>query len=95
MSTFFKLNWLVIVVTIAILLAGFYAEKKKHIISHQFGIAMKSFYGLITLLGIIIAMINYIAIVVFGSWQTMIFATILTLGIGSIVFYFLKHRTKK
>ncbi|AYV35181.1 MFS transporter [Erysipelothrix rhusiopathiae] len=95
MSTFFKLNWLVFVVTIAILFAGYYAEKKKHIISHQFGIEMKSFYGLIALLGIIIAIINYVAIVIFGSWQTMIFATLITVALGSVLFYFLKHRNKK
>lgn len=94
METFFKLNWLVFVVTIGILFAGYYAEKTKHLVSRQLGIKMKSFYGLIGLLGIAIAAFNYIAIVVFGSWQTMIFATVLLVIIGYGILYFLKHRNK-
>lgn len=94
MGTFFDLNWLIIVVTALILVGGYFAQSKKEFVSKTLKIEPKSFYIIIGGLGLILAIVNYLAVTVFGFWKAMF----ITAGIVAVVviglLYYFKNKKK-
>lgn len=91
MGRFFELNWVVLVVTALIMIGGYYLENKYKFLSEKIKVEPKTFYVIVGMLAVIIALVNYIAIVVFKSWNTMF----ITAGVGIILFFVIMHFLKK
>lgn len=92
MGMFFQINWLVIVVTLLILVGGYFGEKKYQIVSKRLKVEPKSFYVIILFIGIIITLVNFIAMRFFGSWKAMIIAVVAAVAIGYAALYFLRRK---
>ncbi|QIK69133.1 MFS transporter [Erysipelothrix sp. HDW6C] len=93
MGRFFSINWVVILVTCLIIGGGYYLQKSSNFISKTLKVEPKSFYIIMGMLGIILSLVNYIAVVVFGSWQTLIFTAIGAVVVVYGVLFYLKRRS--
>lgn len=92
---FFKLNWVIIIVTLTFLFAAYYAEKSKKLISGKIKVPPKTFYLILSVYGCVIAILNYIAVVYFGSWKQLLIATVVFLVIVAAIMYLIKSKNQK
>lgn len=92
---FFQINWIIIFITGLFLLGFIFSEVKLSFISRTMGIAPWKIYLIIVVLGTISAILNYIALFVFGSWEMLVMVILLTLLLILIVGLFIHHRIKK
>lgn len=80
-------------VTLLIIGGGIYLQKTHEFLSKSLKIEPKSFYLIMVMLCIIIALCNYIAVVVFGSWETLILIGIIAvIAVYAVILYLRKRK---
>ena len=97
---FFQLNWIIGFVTLLFLVSFIVLEHQFKLISEVVGIKAYKLYLLILLMGSLAAFLNYIAIIVFGSWEMLVMFIVISVVL-ILVFAFMirrkikSHREKK
>lgn len=69
---FFEVNLIMLVVAILFFVGAYYLDAKTKFIEKVFKTTPKQFYIITGVLALVILIMNYIAISVFGSWQSLI-----------------------
>ncbi|CAM3741687.1 MFS transporter [Erysipelothrix urinaevulpis] len=95
MGTFFADSWVILVITALILVAGKYLEDKNQMISKHLKMEIKNYYMFVAFIGIVVSIVNFIAVEFFGSWQTMFISVGLLLVIIYGGMYFIKRNNEK
>lgn len=92
MKLFIELNWVVLVVTLAILYLSKVLEDKNKLITKSLKVEYKSFAVIIIAMAVIISITNYVAIAVFGSWTIFIISILVLVALTYAILYALKTR---
>ena len=92
MKLFIELNWVVLVVTLAILYLSKVLEDKNKLITKSLKVEYKSFAVIIIAMAVIISITNYVAIAVFGSWTIFIISILVLVALTYAILYALRTR---
>lgn len=95
MGNFFAYSWVILLITGLVLVGGKLSEDKSQFITKHVKLEMKGFYTIVTIMGLAIAIANFIALQFFGSWKMMIYVIVAVLAVGYIAMYFLKKNSSK
>lgn len=95
MKTYIYTSWIILLVTALILVAGNMLEKRSKFVSKYLKMELKSFNLVFGAGGILISLINYIAMEYFGSWKTMIIIVAIFIAVVYAIVYFAKKNKAK
>lgn len=92
---FLKLNWVIIFIIIFFLGLFMSLERKYKFVSEKIGIHPFKLYMIIFVMGSVSAALNYIALRIFGSWQTLATTIVISLLFLLIIVTFIRRKIRR
>ncbi|HEY4538066.1 MAG TPA: hypothetical protein VIG45_06390 [Erysipelothrix sp.] len=92
---FLKLNWVIIFIVLAFLVIFMSLERKYQFVSEKIGIHPFKLYLIIFVMGIVSSGLNYIALRIFGSWQTLATTIVISALLLLILISFIKRKIRR
>lgn len=92
---FLKLNWVIIFIVLAFLVIFMTLERKYQFVSEKIGIHPFKLYLIIFVMGVVSSGLNYIALRIFGSWQTLATTIVISALLLLILISFIKRKIRR
>ena len=92
---FLKINWIVIFITLVFLFIFIGLERKHEFVSDKIGIHPFRLYLIILFMGGLSSAMNYVAVMVFGSWQLMAITLVATVVIFTILTSIIRRKIRR
>lgn len=92
---FLKLNWVIIFIVLAFLVIFMSLERKYQFVSEKIGIHPFKLYLIIFVMGAVSSGLNYIALRIFGSWQTLATTIVISALLLLILISFIKRKIRR
>ena len=92
---FLKLNWVIIFIVLAFLVIFMSLERKYQFVSEKIGIHPFKLYLIIFGMGAVSSGLNYIALRIFGSWQTLATTIVISALLLLILISFIKRKIRR